>query len=300
MNELSFSVSDDYELIKKALWNKNGFGCEDCFLSLYVWKNNYKTKVFNSADGIVFYISKRDSYLFPLPIESAVSTIKNLVNDRKQITLMRITDDQKQILEKAYTGCLEAKEDEGAFDYIYTIKSLAELSGSKLSKKRNHINVFLKTYTDWTIEEITIENISEVLAFAEKWYEKKTGGDSEIGAESLEQEKIALFNIMPKLKQFGADGILLRVNGKIEAFTVGQRISETVYDVVFEKGNDEVHGSYNMINREFARYLQKKYPGLEYINRENDLNLPGLRKAKLSYMPAFLLKKYICVIKASN
>ena len=123
--------------------------------------------------------------------------------------------------------------------------------------------------------------------------QKKSGGDSEIGDESLAYEKKALLQIVPQIEKIGADGIVLYVDGKVAAFTVGMRISETVYDTVFEKADDGIKGAYNIINREFARFLKNKYESLKFINREQDLNLPGLRQAKLSYMPCSLVEKFV-------
>lgn len=289
-------TTGDLQEIKKILWNRNGCGCEDCFLSFFVWKNNYQIERKDCNDGIVFYLKKNNSYLFPDPRENGIKIIHQLLKENKSIKLERITLEQKELIEKEFSSRAVFTEDTGAFDYIYSTEALANLAGSKLSKKRNHINGFIKEYEDWSVEEINKSNILEIIDFAKDWYDKKTGGDSEIGNESLNEEKNALLLLLPTFMNFEAEGIILRVNKKIVAFTIGQRISEKYYDVVFEKADNDVIGAYNMINREFVRYLAKKYPGLDYINRENDLNLPGLRKAKHSYMPAFLLKKYTCVI----
>ena len=75
------------------------------------------------------------------------------------------------------------------------------------------------------------------------------------------------------------------------AVTMGSRLSEDTFDIHFEKAREDIQGAYAAINRAFARYLREKYPAIRYLNREDDLGLPGLRKAKLSYNPAFLVEK---------
>ena len=211
----------------------------------------------------------------------------------KNICFERITQEQKVFLETHFKDLFSFEDDRGNYDYLYDIDSLCTLSGRKLSKKRNHINGFLQSYGDWNVQEINSLNIQDVLEFAGQWYQKKSGGDSEIGDESLAYEKKALLQIVPQIEKIGADGIVLYVDGKVAAFTVGMRISETVYDTVFEKADDGIKGSYNIINREFARFLKNKYESLKFINREQDLNLPGLRQAKLSYMPCSLVEKFV-------
>lgn len=295
-NKLDFFSTGDFEKIKTHLWNMQGQGCENCLLGLYVWKNNYDFELLEFDNGAVLHSKKDDSFIFPYAKteKEQIEIINVLKSKKKNLKIKRLTQNQKKLLEKTFQSKITFEEDRGSFDYIYDVQSLANLSGSKMSKKRNHINGFLNLYKNWHVEEITCENLSEIAAFAEKWYEKRIGGDSEIGNSSLDEEKKALFTVLPLLEYFQAEGLLLKVDNQIVAFSIGQRISEEVYDVVFEKGSEEIRGSYNMINREFVRFVSRKYSDVKYINRENDLNLPGLRKAKLSYMPAFLLEKFTC------
>ena len=180
----------------------------------------------------------------------------------------------------------------GSFDYLYDVENLAELKGKKLSKKRNHINSFLTTCDNWKTEPLNQRNLEECWRFAEEWYWAKEESGSESGIGSLLAEKASLMNVFEHFEELEAEGLMLRVDGACRAFAIGQRISAHTFDVVFEKADEQIRGAYNMINREFVRYLRDKYKTLRYINRENDLDLPGLRKVKRSYMPAFLLEKY--------
>lgn len=287
-------LSNDLLEMKNSFFAKNSTASEDCFLGFLVWQEKYKFEKVNLQKAFAIRLENKSSYWFPFADseEDAVNAISELMAD-KNICFERITQEQKVFLETYFKDLFSFEDDRGNYDYLYDIDSLCTLSGRKLSKKRNHINGFLQSYGDWNVQEINSLNIQDVLEFAGQWYQKKSGGDSEIGDESLAYEKKALLQIVPQIEKIGADGIVLYVDGKVAAFTVGMKISETVYDTVFEKADEQIKGSYNIINREFARYLKMKYESLKFINREQDLNLPGLRQAKLSYMPCSLVEKFV-------
>lgn len=288
------------EVVKGMLLDKDSDACEDCYLGMYVWHDRYNLKLQKYANGFVFKADKASESLFPMPLNSAVNVISKLLEEEENLKINRVTVSQKQFLENNFPDIFEFKEDTGSFDYLYDIEKLINLSGKKLSKKRNHINAFLAEHDNWHIEEINAENINKCKEFAADWYDRKLISieeDDSKGLDSLNYEKQALYKVLENYFKLDADGIILKINEKIAALTIGQRISDRTYDVVFEKANDNLRGSYNMINREFARYLHEKYPDLKYINRENDLDLPGLRKAKKSYMPYDMVIKYNAIRK---
>lgn len=290
--EIYFFEPGDYEEIERLFWEKDSQACEDCLLGLYVWKNRYQLELLKMDSGYALHSKRDGSFLYPMPSNSAVSVLKELIDQNKNLVLHRVTTQQKTEIEQNFPTLFSFEEDEGSFDYLYEVESLAELRGKKLSKKRNHINSFLTSNDNWKTEKLSAKNIEECRGFAEEWYWNREESEPEIGLESLQAEKESLWQIFDHYQQFQADGMILRVDGACCAFTIGQRVSEHTFDVVFEKADEQIRGAYNMINREFVRALRSQYPKLRFINRENDLNLPGLRKAKHSYMPAFLLEKY--------
>lgn len=287
------TLSNDLLEIKNALYAQGSDASEACFLGYLVWQKKYRFKKIDFHNAFAIQIEGGASYWVPFSDseEDAAGAVRVLMEDRN-LRFVRVTKKQRQFLEENFGDAFLFEAERGDFDYVYDIDSLCSLSGRKLSKKRNHINGFLSEYRDWRVCKIDSSNAADVLQFAEKWYEKKTGGDTEIGDESLAYEKDAVAEVLPCLSEIGADGLVLYVNGKIAAFTAGMRISGSVYDTVFEKADDEIKGSYNIINREFARYVKEKFPEVKYINREQDLNLAGLRQAKLSYMPCMLVEKF--------
>lgn len=287
-----FFEPGDYGRIKQYLWEKESLACEDCPLGLYVWKEHYQLELMQMKSGCILHSRADDSYLYPMSSVEAPAVLKELLEIKEHFTLHRVTERQKAQMEEQFPGAFSFEEDTGSFDYLYEVETLAELRGKKLSKKRNHINAFLTSCDHWKTEPLSAKNIEECRYFAEEWYWAREESGLENGHLSLQAEKEALMLVLAHYEDLEAEGLMLRVDGACCAFTIGQLISDQAFDVVFEKADEQIRGAYNMINREFVRLLRGRYPMLHYVNRENDLGLPGLRKAKHSYMPALLLEKY--------
>ena len=135
------------------------------------------------------------------------------------------------------------------------------------------------------IDSETRKDAAEVV---EKWFRAKRESEPEM---DLGLEQVALRRAFKNFDALGLEGLVLYAGGEPVAVTMGSRLSDDTFDVHFEKARDEIQGAYGAINRAFARHLREKYPELRYLNREDDLGLPGLRKAKQSYNPAFLVEK---------
>ena len=177
------------------------------------------------------------------------------------------------------------------YDYVYETAALASLAGRKLQSKRNHINRFIEEYPDWRCEPITAENLGECQALCTAWFQEhfEEGADPAV----YDGERRALAIAFDHYDAFGFDGLALRAEGRLIAFSMGIRLNQTTYDVNFEKAFANMQGAYALINREFSRMIQEKYPEIVYLDREDDMGSPGLRKAKLSYHPAVILEKYV-------
>ena len=170
-------------------------------------------------------------------------------------------------------------------DYIYTVEKLRDLKGRKLSSKRNHIKHFERN-GEWKFKLIESgEDIDSARAFVAEFYKEKGDPDLVKEADAIEQ----MFENYEALGFFGG---LLYQNGEPVAFTAATQLDQLTMDVHFEKALPGVEGAYTMINREFVKAISEKFPDVEYINREEDMGLEGLRKAKESYHPDVLLMKY--------
>ena len=181
----------------------------------------------------------------------------------------------------------EYKEMRDSFDYVYLLDKLVTLAGNKLHSKRNHINRFKKEHQDWEFEQISSENIAECWEMNLEWCRNNSDNTAEIA-----QECCAVRRCFENYRELGLEGGLIRAEGKVIAFTMGEKLNSDTYIIHVEKAYGEIAGSYQMINREFAEFIQKNYPELIYVNREEDMGFEGLRKAKLSYHPEKMEEKY--------
>lgn len=170
-------------------------------------------------------------------------------------------------------------------DYVYTMEALSTLSGKKLGKKRNHCNRFAQEHPDAVTEPITSANIALVRnCFAEIC---RDGKDSPMAQYEREQ----VWKVFDRLDRYPFETMCLMTEGKVVAFSVGEVVNNVLH-VHIEKALREVNGVAETINRCFAEYISRKHQQVEWINRQDDAGDEGLRRAKLSYYPAFLLNKY--------
>jgi len=170
------------------------------------------------------------------------------------------------------------------FEYVYLASDLAQLSGSDYSKIRNRLNKFKKNY-NYDLEKISNSNIGEVREFLNRWcLWKDCKSDS-----FLEAEKKAILYSMSNFFELGLSGISIRLNGNIEAIAVYEKMNRDTAVVHYEKGSPDFDGIYKAINQETAAILQKDF---KYINRESDMGIPGLKKAKISYRPHHMIEVF--------
>ena len=196
-----------------------------------------------------------------------------------------ITVKERELLLEWFPGRFLIESNRNCYDYIYSREKLAGLRGKKMQKKRNHIARF-KDDPDWSYEPITKDNLAETRFMAHNWICSR----EEKWNEDMENEFSVLEDAFANYDALGLRGGILRQHGDIVAFTMGDPLNSNTFLVHFEKAFPEVQGAYPMINQQF---VQQATEGFEYINREDDTGDLGLRKAKLSYYPEILLKKYV-------
>ncbi len=265
-------------------------GAEYCFTNLFIWETVFNSRIARYKDFILFTSGEGDSTRYLLPagrgdLKEALQLLENDAHERGvPFTLIGIDPSVKDEVSKVYPNALFSPE-RGSFDYIYESEKLISLAGKKLQSKRNHLARF-RELEGWVYEEITPQNIGECIAFNKIWC-KQNGGCIE--DSSLKSELCAVKRAMENFFDLKLKGGLLRLNGEVVAYTVGEPINSDTVIVHIEKAFSEIRGAYQMINREFAERIAKDYA---YINREDDAGDEGLRKAKLSYHPIFLQEKY--------
>lgn len=286
----------DKELYDRFLLRWGERGCEYNFANLFLWGRQKATL---NQGNLAFFcqFNRRSVYLFPLG-ENLKPTLDAIISDAHKrgipCRLTGLTNADRALLEQWYPGQFYFQPDRDSFDYIYSIDALAELKGKKLQRKRNHCNRFRLLHPGCTTAPITEENTPAVLAMLDKWYAHQQETNP---TASFRLEQTAITKALRCRKALEMEGLLLMDKGQIIAMTMGSRLNSDTFDVHFEKALDGYDGAYAMINREFARHLKEKYPEVKWLNREDDLGLEGLRKAKLSYYPDRLVEKCWACLK---
>ncbi len=281
----------DKEAYEKILRESDREGCEYSFVNQFIW-GRQEAAFFR--DGVLFFsrFDRRCVYLFPMGLADPKAGVDALLKDAESrgidCCLTSLSQDNVAFLERAYPGRFSCHTDRDGFDYVYPIEKLAQLGGRAYQKKRNHYNRFAAQCPDYTTEPITRENLPRVQALARRWYALRCG---ENPCQDYALEKAALDKALRFYEELGLEGLLLSYGGQDLAFTVGSLYREDTFDIHFEKALDRVDGTYTAINRDFARYLQETYPSVRWLNREDDMGLEGLRKAKLSYVPEKMVEK---------
>ena len=198
-----------------------------------------------------------------------------------------IVEEQRKELLKHFRGKFEIDARRDDYDYIYTSEKLAYLRGKKLHSKRNHIARFCDK-DDWSYEPLNIDNSHECFQMSMEWAKQR----AEKWNQKMDDEMKALQEALSLFKELSLVGGVLRKAGKIVAFAIGEPLSSDTFDVRFEKAIPSLQGAYSMINQQFVLHEGMDF---RYINREEDTGDAGLRKAKMSYYPDILLKKYCAV-----
>jgi uncharacterized protein len=209
------------------------------------------------------------------------------------LCMLGVTNDAKEELEKAFPGGFYYIPERDYFDYIYLREDLASLKGKKYQSKRNHINNFNKNYT-YEYIPITPELVPECLKLESKWYKANKDYNDE---EDLNDERRSLTYALNHFDKLGLIGGGICVDHQIVAFAFGAPINHETFGVHVEKADVNYEGAYAVINKEFALHLPEEYT---YVNREEDLGIPGLRQAKLSYNPIILLEKSAAIKKPAK
>ena len=267
-------------------------GCEYNFVNLLLWG---RQKIAFYGDQVAFFSQfKRQSvYLFPIGAGDKKPLLDAIIHDAATrgipCRLTGLNEQDRQLLDALYPDRFCCHHDRDSYDYVYAVTDLATLAGKKFQKKRNHLNRFRQNHPDAVVTPITGENVHRAVALAEKWYALRLESDPHA---DFQLEQAALSAAFKHREVLGLEGLILTCDGVDVAFTMGSRLSEDTFDIHFEKALDIADGAYPAINNHFANYLQAKYPELLYLNREDDMGLEGLRKAKLSYNPHHLVEKF--------
>lgn len=282
------SIDDAAGLI--PILQSSGYtGCEFAFSTLYMWRHMNHTFVARWGDA-VFFRSDMPSPVFSAPVGGDfgenISLLRSWAHRRGiSLVLYGSPENLTERLQRIFPGEFSIVPSPPDYDYLYNTSDLAELPGKKYHAKRGHIAAFSRQY-DWRYEPIGEGNLSQVLEMAQEWYRSR-----QPLSDGLLAEQKALGDVLRHREILNVRGGLIRVEDRVAAFTFGAPVSSLEFDIQVEKALPAYPGAYAVINREFAA---RELSSFQWINRENDVGVEGLRRAKQSYHPVRLIEKYLC------
>lgn len=298
----------ELEILQKSAVNNGFFANNYGAVNSFLYEEKFHSQI-DFKDGWVLERYENDGkfcFSFPHNIEGDSSKVADMIavlsEEAKSLNspliFHNVTLEEKEILCVLFPELKFTPTPESG-DYIYRTENLANLVGKKYSRKRNHIHQFENKYSDFSFEPLSLKNLDAAREIEENWFSENANltNDSletdEKILSDLQFEKKIIFSVLEKFDFFsktcGATGGILFVDGKPAAFCFASLLSQKVTDIHFEKCLSPYarDGGYAVINKEFAKTVQT-----EFINREEDLGIEGLRKAKLSYYPEMVLEKF--------
>lgn len=264
--------------------------CEYTFANNFVWRKIYHATVAEWKGCLLIRFWQNGEAIFSYPIGNGDkrAVIEDLLHicqkDGTTLKMQPLSKRDREQLFSWFPGQFLVKANRDAFDYIYSKEKLFTLAGKKLHGKRNHIARF-KDGGDWSYEPMDEKNLEECRTMTYTWMHMR----SEKWNEEMEEEVAVLHEAFDHMWELGLTGGVLRREGQIVAFSIGEPLNSETYVVHFEKAYPDMQGAYPMINQQFVEHACE---GFRYVNREDDTGDAGLRKAKLSYYPEILLEKY--------
>ena len=292
---------DDKKTITSFTLSSPLRNCDLAFSNMCSWRFLYQSEfaVYKNFLLIRFRIEDKNriAYMRPIGNGDFKDALLQLEEDSWQhghpLLMLGVTPVSKDLLEEAFPGEFTYIPERDYFDYIYLREDLATLKGKKFQAKRNHVNKFKKQYV-YEYVPLTSELIPECLELEAKWYKaNRTDADQ----EELREERQSMIFAPQHFKELDLMGGAIRIDNQLVAFTFGSPINQDTFGVHVEKADTHYDGAYSIINQEFASRIPEQYL---YINREEDLGIPGLRQAKLSYNPAILLPKAAVIKKIKS
>ncbi|MDR2938559.1 MAG: phosphatidylglycerol lysyltransferase domain-containing protein [Prevotellaceae bacterium] len=292
----------DLPKIRSAVEKTEYKSCQLSVGSLYCLAEKYDTQLCFDGDFLfVKQVRKEFGTCYFLPIGTgnlaeALQKLQayNTENYGGNLTLWGIADDMVEDFRaagKPYESA-ELTSDRDWAEYIHAAQNLLTLQGKRLQPKRNAVNQFKRNFPDYQFEKISDENMAEILAFQQQQMAEK---DEELDA-ALQDENRAIERTLKDFRTIGLTGGIIRVEGKIRAFAIGSPINKDSFDILFEKAEKDFNGIYQVLEQEL---IKNELQLFSYINREEDLGIPGLRFAKQGLQPDILLMKYTAKLTAN-
>lgn len=287
---------EDVNRLRDFLSDAGVNACDYTPANLYLWSEVYNTEIAYTEHALYIRYMNDGEYYFSFPIakKRLKEAFDNLMHDceRKETAFQLgiVEPWMFEIIDKLYPGQFKITYNRDSADYVYSTELLAALAGKKYHGKKNHINKFKKTYEKWTYESINRENCLECIEMVKSW-----GMENDcFNDRSKADEMCIMIKGIKHMEELSMKGGLIRIGDKVAAVTLGEPVNDKMFVIHFEKAFANIQGAYPMINQQFILHELMDY---EYVNREEDMGLEGLRKAKESYNPEFMVQKGVVTRK---
>jgi hypothetical protein len=288
--ELKPIALEDRDAIHPLLSGYQPCTSELTFTNLYTWRGHYMYRWTKLDDWLVVIGEDEEGRTFalppvgPSPRDAVVRNVLDWLRAAGPGEPRIERADQRLIDELKGDSDLVIEATRDHFDYVYATEQLISLEGRRLHGKRNHINQFRRLYR-FRYDSLTDRHIPACLDLTEAWCDLKRCEED----MNLMDEWGAVREALAHWRELQIVGGVLLVDGRVEAFSLGEKLNDETAVIHFEKANAELEGAYAMINQQFCEHACSEH---RYVNREQDLGIEGLRRAKLSYQPASLIEKY--------
>lgn len=267
------------------------------FGNLYIWHFSRDISYAILNDCLViktkFPNEKYPFIFYPLGLGDRQKTIKDVMDyflsNNMKFAIKSLEPYQKYELEKNMPNIFDISPNRDRFDYIYNVSDLINLNGRKLHSKKNHLNKFLNLYPNFVYERIDSSNAIDVFESYVEWFNKNPNI-----TDGLRNEFVGIESALRNFNLLDMKGGVIKIDNKIAAFTLGEQINSNSVVIHIEKANTFYEGIYQAINQQF---LCNEWNKMEFVNREEDLGIEGLRRAKMTYNPIRFVEKFEAVLK---
>lgn len=280
---------EDKEWLKQAFAEDARKACEFSFANNYLWSQVYHVQVAKCCGcALLRYVEDEEIfYVFPCGNGDKKAALEAMIihadGEGQKLELTGLLQEETELLQQWFPDQFEIRSNRDDYDYIYSTQDLTLLAGKKYHGKRNHIARFKDR--EWQYEDVTEDNISECRQMLHIWKERRADKWDEL----MQAEYEVVEDALSCYRELELMGGLIRQEGEVVAFCLGEPLTSDTFVVHFEKAFPEIQGAYPIINQQFVEHACQKY---KYVNREEDDGEEGLRKAKLSYHPVILLEKF--------
>ena len=287
-HNLTIADRDAYQAVSLNSGRRN---CNFTFANLFGWQFWFHTELCVLDDAVVlrFTLDGQRAYMLCMAGTPSCELLQLICNDcNGHMTLLGLEDDAAlQLQQNACAKGIDitVKPKRNQYDYLYRRAHLAALAGGKLKAKRNHVNKFLSEHPDFEYRQLTKDMFDQCREVETLW-RKERGDTNPVYGDTIKAEQQVMENVFSHWDELGMIGGSIFIDNKMVAFSYGAPVTLDTFDVCVEKADRTVDGLFSVINQQFAAHLPQQYV---YLNREEDMGLEGLRKAKLSYHPEILL-----------